>query len=137
MEYSVRVLSVGESLIAGPEVFWMSRWDEMYPLGFNVTLIRGGGITALVNASPPDETTMVEEGWPSMRYLHDAPKGDLKRQPEHYMTGALETVGLTPDDITHNPAHSLGVVYDRNPPPVQDRAGMHRQAGLDSLPHHT
>ena len=42
MEYSVRVLSVGESLIAGPEVFWMSRWDEVLPLGFNVTLIRGG-----------------------------------------------------------------------------------------------
>ncbi|MCY4371711.1 MAG: hypothetical protein OXF41_20360 [bacterium] len=101
MEYSVRVLSVGESLIAGPEVFWMSHWDKMYPLGFNVTLIQGGGITALVNTSPPDDTAMVEEGWPKMRYLHDAPKGDLKRQPEHYMTGALETVGLTPDDITH------------------------------------
>ena len=90
MEYSVRVLSVGESLISGPEVFWMSHWDKVYPLGFNVTLIRGGGLTALVNTSPPDDTTMVEEGWPKMRYLHDAPKGDLKRQPDHYMTGALE-----------------------------------------------
>ena len=101
MQYEVRVLSVGESLIAGPEVFWMSHWDETLPLAFNVTLIRGNGITALVNASPPDDTASVREGFPTMRYLHDEPYGDLRRGPEHYMTGALASVGLEPDDITH------------------------------------
>ena len=101
MQYKVRVLSVGESLIAGPEVFWMSHWGEELPLGFNVTLIRGNGITALVNASPPDDTASVREGFPAMRYLQDEPYGDLRRGPEHYMTGALAEVGLEPDDITH------------------------------------
>ena len=101
MNYSVRVLSVGESLIQGPEVFWMSHWDETLPLAFNVTLIQGDGITALVNSSPPDDTAIVEKGFPKMRYLHDEPRGDLHRDPEHYMTGALAAVGLTPEDITH------------------------------------
>ena len=77
MEY-VRVLSVGESLISGPEVFWMSHWDKVYPLGFNVTLIRGGGLTALVNTSPPDDTTMVEEGWPEDAVPPRRAKGRLE-----------------------------------------------------------
>ena len=101
MEYSVQVLSMGESLIQGPEVFWMSHWDVELPLGFNVTLIRGNGVTALVNTSPPDTTEYVEEQFPQMRYLHDAPKGDLVREDGHYIEAALAGVGLTPDDITH------------------------------------
>ena len=101
MKYAVRALSVGDSIIQGPEVFWMSHWDEILPLAFNVTLIQGNGITALVNSSPPDDTAKVEEAFPQMRYLHDEPRGDLHREPEHYITGALATVGLTPDDITH------------------------------------
>jgi hypothetical protein len=31
-----------------------------------------------------------------MRYLHDSPKGDLARDSDETMAGALATVGLTP-----------------------------------------
>lgn len=101
MEYAVSVLSVGESKILGPQVFWMSNWDEVLPLAFNVTLVRGEGLTALVNASPPDDDAYVRERFPRMRYLHDAPHGDLVRSPDETMDGALAKVGLTPDDVTH------------------------------------
>jgi hypothetical protein len=101
MSYSVRVLSVGESRIRGPEVFWMSHWDEILPLAFNVTLIQGEGITALVNTSPPDDDSGTRRDFPGMRYLHLAPAGDLVRTPEQTMEGALASVGLRPDDITH------------------------------------
>lgn len=101
MNYSVRVLSVGTSKIRGPEVFWMSAWEEILPLAFNVTLIRGNGLAVLVNASPPDDTTSIERDFPQMRYLHNEPVGDLKRESQHFMLGALEKLDLTPDDITH------------------------------------
>lgn len=101
MKYAVRVLSGGTSLIRGPEVFWMSAWDEMVPLAFNMTLAVGGDTVALINTAPPDDTTFIQEQFPRMRYLHDAPHGDLVRGPQHLMLGALEAVGLTPDDVTH------------------------------------
>lgn len=101
MSYSVRVLSVGESKIRGPEVFWMSHWDETLPLAFNVTLIQGDGITALVNTSPPDSDAITRRDFPAMRYLHTAPDGDLERTPDQMMLGALALAGLRPDDITH------------------------------------
>lgn len=100
-QWSVRVCSVGESLIRGPEVFWMSDWDEMLPLAFNVTVARRADAVALVNTSPPEPTDIVVQGFPQMRYLHDAPGGDLVRSPRQTMVGALETLGLTPDDVTH------------------------------------
>lgn len=99
--WSVTVRSVGESLIRGPEVFWMDAWDEMLPLGFNVTVARRGEHVALVNTSPPEPTTIVEQGFPKMRYLHDAPTGDLVRGPDQTMEGALATLGLTPAEVTH------------------------------------
>jgi hypothetical protein len=101
LNYSVRVLSVGESKIRGPEVFWMSHWDEILPLAFNVTLIQGGGITALVNTSPPDDDSGTRRDFPQMSYLHNAPDGDLARTPDQTMEGALALAGLRPDDITH------------------------------------
>ena len=79
MNYAVRVLNGGTSLIRGPEVFWMSAWDEMLPLAFNMTLAVGGDIVALVNTAPPDDTTFIQEQFPRMRYLHDAPQGDMSR----------------------------------------------------------
>jgi hypothetical protein len=99
--WSVQVVSVGRSLIRGPEVFWMDAWDEELPLAFNVTVARSGDVVALVNTSPPEPTTVVERDFPNMRYLHDAPAGDLVRGPDETMAGALRTVGLTPDDVTH------------------------------------
>jgi hypothetical protein len=101
VNYSVQVLSGGSSLIRGPEVFWMSDWDDMLPLAFNMTLARSGDVVALINTAPPDDTGFIEDQFPKMRYLHDAPNGDLERERHHRMEGALDSVGLTPDDVTH------------------------------------
>lgn len=101
MQYGVRVFSVGTSKIRGPEVFWMSEWDKVLPLAFNVSLIEGNGIRALVNTSPPDETSAIEQDYPKMRYLHSSPKGDLERNNENYMLGALKEVSVAPESVTH------------------------------------
>ncbi|MDQ2625149.1 MAG: hypothetical protein M3Y20_08330 [Actinomycetota bacterium] len=97
--WSVEVLSVGNSLIRGPQAFWNDAWDEMIPLAFNVVVARTGGKVVLVNTSPPETTRVVEELFPRMRYLHDAPRGDLIREPHEHIEAALATLGLTPDDV--------------------------------------
>lgn len=99
VDWSVRVLSMGNSLIRGPQAFWNDCWDEMVPLAFNVVVARRGDQVVLVNTSPPEDTAMVEELFPTMRYLHDAPRGDLVRQPGEHIVPALAQVGLTPDDV--------------------------------------
>lgn len=99
--WSVHVRSVGRSLIRGPEVFWMDAWDEMLPLAFNIVVARQADRVVLVNTSPPEPTTVVERDFPRMRYLHDVPVGDLVRGPDESMVGALATLGLTPNDVTH------------------------------------
>jgi hypothetical protein len=101
MPYSVRVLSVGESNIHGSDLFWRHRRDETFPLAFNVTVIVGDGIVALVNTSPPDDDTEVRALFPDMRFLHDAPDGDLVRDDSQHIDRALADVGLTVDDVSH------------------------------------
>jgi hypothetical protein len=99
--YGVQVVSVGRSLIRGPEVYWMSHWDDMLPLAFNMTVITGDGVTALVNTSPPDTDSYTREHFPHMRYMLETPLGDLTRKPDEYIEGALAKIGLTPSDVTH------------------------------------
>ncbi len=99
--FDVRVFSVGSSRISGPEVFWMSDWGQELPLAFNVTLIQGHGIIALVNTSPPETDGYARERFPQMRYLHEGPDGDLVRRDNEHLPAALAQHGLTPQDITH------------------------------------
>jgi hypothetical protein len=73
----------------------------MLPLAFNMTIIRGHGVTAIVNTSPPDSDAYTQEQFPRMRYMLEAPRGDLTRAPDEYIDRALAKVGLAPDDVTH------------------------------------
>lgn len=79
----------------------MSRWDEMLPLGFNVTVLRDGEHVVLVNTSPPETTVEIEAEFPAMRYLHDAPTGDLRRDSGEQLVDRLADLGIAPDDVTH------------------------------------
>lgn len=42
---------------------------------------------------------MVEQDFPTMRYLHDAPRGDLERRPDERIEAALQARGLRPSDV--------------------------------------
>ncbi|MFJ6650079.1 hypothetical protein ACIQPS_30970 [Streptomyces sp. NPDC091290] len=54
--YAVRVLEFGRADVRGPEVFWMSHWDEWVTLAFSAVLIRNARRCVLLNAgmSRPD-----------------------------------------------------------------------------------
>lgn len=79
----------------------MDCWDDVLPLAFNVTIARRRDQVLLVNTSPPEPNASVVQAFPLMRYLHDAPAGDLVRGPQESMAGALASAGLRPEDVTH------------------------------------
>jgi hypothetical protein len=57
MTYEVQVLKVGQSDVPGPEVYWMSHWDQWLTLYFYMVVIRGGESVAIVNTGPPLDLT--------------------------------------------------------------------------------
>jgi len=63
MVYSGRVLKMGQCDVPGPEVCWMSHWDEWYTLAFYMTVIQGGGKTAIINTGPPADLVPLNEVW--------------------------------------------------------------------------
>ncbi|NYE18076.1 hypothetical protein [Microbacterium immunditiarum] len=88
-------MGIGE--VPGPEVFWMARWDEWLPLHFQVVLIRGGGVTALVNTGPARDLRPMNERWASFL----GPRAQFTRGEGEFVTDQLERLHVAPQDITH------------------------------------
>lgn len=97
MAFAVRTFKVGEVDIPGPELFWMSDWDAWYPLWFQVVLIQGDGVNAIVNTGLPPDPTELRDLWVSVL----GERGRLRRSPSEQIEAVLESAGLTPADITH------------------------------------
>lgn len=97
MNYAVRSLKVGAVEIPGPELFWMSNWTDWFPLWFQVVLIQGGGVTALVNSGPPDDLSAMNDLWGQVM----GDRGRMRRDDDERIVPALARTGVTPAEITH------------------------------------
>ncbi len=97
IEYRVRVLKMGQCDCRGPEVYWMSHWDEWETLYFWMVLIQGGGHTVLVNTGPPRELTDLNRFWGEAL----GPRGEMVRKEEERPEAALASVGVRPEDVDH------------------------------------
>ena len=97
MRYGVRSLAVGHADIPGPELFWMSSWDEWFPLTFQVVLIQGRGLTALVNTGPARDLGPMNALW--VKIL--GARAPMRRNDDEFITAALATAGVHPQDVTH------------------------------------
>lgn len=95
--FSVKSLSVGSVQVPGPELYWMSDWDRWYDLEFQIALIQGPGVNALVNTGPPVDLTPINSMW--MASLGE--RGEFKRRNDQEVPNALAAAGLSPSDITH------------------------------------
>lgn len=95
--YHVQLLQVGRSEIPGPELFWMSGWDEWYPLCFQVALIQGNGVRCLVNTGPPDDLGPLNERWTSVL----GARAVMHREPGERLLDQLGRVGVRSSDVTH------------------------------------
>ena len=63
MSYSVHVLKMAEAEVPGPEVYWMSHWQEWVRLYFYMVVVRGNGVTAVVNTGPPADLSEMNRAW--------------------------------------------------------------------------
>jgi hypothetical protein len=97
MHYAVRSLRVGTVEIPGPELYWMSNWTDWFPLWFQVVLIQGNGITALVNSGPPDDLSPMNDLWGQIM----GDRGRMRRGDDERVVPALAKAGVTPAEITH------------------------------------
>jgi hypothetical protein len=65
MSYQVDVLKMGQAEVPGPEVYWMSHFDQWLLLNFYMVVVRGHGITAIINTGPPEDLTELNRLWGS------------------------------------------------------------------------
>lgn len=97
MTYAVRSFKVGEAYVPAPMVHWLSGWGEWHRLWFQVVLVTGPGVTALVNAGPPADLTALNERWRQRQ----GPRAGMDRAPGETIEAVLDGVGLHPGDVTH------------------------------------
>jgi glyoxylase-like metal-dependent hydrolase (beta-lactamase superfamily II) len=97
MTYSVQVLKMGQCDVAGPEVYWMSHWNDWVQLFFWMVVIRGNGKTAIINTGPPADLTKLNERWSS----GFGERGKLVRQESERPVAALATLGIKPEDVDY------------------------------------
>lgn len=75
----------------------MSSWEDWFPLTFQVALIQGHGATILLNTGPGPDITAMNDLW--ARLLGE--RARMHRDSSEFIVGALATVGVVPDDVTH------------------------------------
>lgn len=95
--YEVQLLHVGSGEVPGPEVYWMSDWDKWYTLAFQVVLVRGPGVNAIIGTGPAKDLGPMNEQWAS--FLGE--RAAMQRPDGHWIGDLLATHGLAPSDITH------------------------------------
>lgn len=96
-KYGVRLLNVGDGDVPGPEVYWMSDWDQWYTLAFQAVLIQGDGVTALVGTGPARDLTPMNAQWAS--FLGE--RAAMRREEGQWIGELLASVGVAPQDVTH------------------------------------
>ncbi|MEP7270042.1 MAG: hypothetical protein ABI882_00980 [Acidobacteriota bacterium] len=97
MSFEVQVLKMGECEVAGPEVFWMSHWNDWVKLYFWMVVIRGNGKTAIINTGPPSDLTALNESWGAAF----GDRGKFARTENERPLLALESIGVTPEQVDY------------------------------------
>lgn len=94
---SFQLLEVGCSTIPGPELFWMSHFDETFPLSFQVALLKTQDAVVLLNAGPQDNLETMNSHWA----LNLGAESAMKVSPDGDLVSQLSALGVSPSDVTH------------------------------------
>lgn len=97
MSFQIQVLKMGECEVAGPEVFWMSHWNDWVKLYFWMVVIRGNGKTAIINTGPPADLTALNERWGQAF----GDRGKLARAENEAPLAALASIGIKPEAVDY------------------------------------
>jgi len=97
MSFEVQVLKMGQCEVAGPEVYWMSHWNDWIQLNFWMVVVRGHDKTAIINTGPPADLTQLNARWSS----GFGERGKLVRQESERPVQALASLGIKPEDVDY------------------------------------
>lgn len=97
MNFEIQILKMGQCEVAGPEVYWMSHWNEWVQLYFWMVVIRGNGKTAIINTGPPDDLAELNQRWSS----GFGERGKLVREEAERPLNALASIGIKPEDVDY------------------------------------
>jgi len=97
-KFTVDVLSMGSMPLPGPEVFWMSHWDDWFDSKFLMVVARNDEHTVVVNCGPPPELAALNELWKGM---HPSGRVQFHRTREEEPVNALASLGVDPAEVTH------------------------------------
>jgi hypothetical protein len=96
VKYRVDLLPVARTKVPGPQIFWMSDWFVEHELCFQVALIRGGDIVALVNTGTARDLS-----------VHTGDGGffgegaTMSRAEDEFIIDQLARHEVSPADVTH------------------------------------
>lgn len=97
MEYSLRVMKIGEAIAPGPISFYMSHWDELEYSPHFVWLARGAGHTILINTGLPQDPEDLEILNAACRASH--PKNFFASDHIWLPQDVLAEAGVKPEDV--------------------------------------
>ena len=97
MTYRVDVLKMGHLEVPGPEVYWMSHWEQWETLTFYMVLIRGNGKTIIINTGLPSDLATLNTALGTFA----GTRCRLFRTEEERPLNALEKIGVRPESVDH------------------------------------
>jgi len=110
-KYEVTVLKMGEADVPGPEVYWMSHWFGWETLNFYMVVIRGEGITAIINTGPPEDLTALNAFWLAG---YGEKRTEMRRSESERPLAALASIGIQPAEVQYVLVTPLQAYADAN-----------------------
>jgi hypothetical protein len=96
--YEIQVIKAGEADVPGPEVYWMSHWNKWETLYFYIVLIRGNGITMVVNTGPPKDLSVLNASW---KAFYGVKRAMMRRTDGERPEIALQEAGVNPASVDY------------------------------------
>jgi|SRR5579884_3584602 glyoxylase-like metal-dependent hydrolase (beta-lactamase superfamily II) len=96
-QYKLHIIKMGQCEVPGPEVYWMSRWCDWETLYFYMILVRGPGVTAVINTGPPADLAELNKLWRAFA----GERCQMQRTESECPEKALAVLGCKPEDVTH------------------------------------
>lgn len=96
MSYSIDICVNATSQVRGPEVFWMSRWEDWIDLVFPVFVLRSAVNTVVINTGLPADMAALADSWEA--YMGGA-QGRPVRGAEQTLDAHLKRLGIAAADV--------------------------------------
>ncbi len=95
--YTVQVFRMARADVPRPEVFWMAGWGEWETLYFYMVVVRGEGMTAVINTGPPPDLEVLNAGWRKFA----GERCQLIREASETPQAVLQRAGVAAEQVTH------------------------------------